>query len=253
MYSEKVLKKILADVHKGKLSEEKAFDRLKSLPYESLSCAKLDHHRSLRHAMPEVVFAPGKSFAQLVEIVAAFIKRDHPVLITRLEYEVYVKLRKKFPFLVYSDHGKIAHSKIIKRKKKNESTSTVAVITAGTSDIPVAEEASVTLEMMERRVARFYDVGVAGLHRLIDVLPELQKVDVVICIAGMEGALASVVAGLVNVPIVAVPTSVGYGASFQGLAPLLTMLNSCAPGVAVVNIDNGFGAACFAKMITETK
>ncbi|MBU1862897.1 MAG: nickel pincer cofactor biosynthesis protein LarB [Candidatus Omnitrophica bacterium] len=251
MYSEQSIKKILSNVQTKKLSLNGAFKKLKHLPYEDLSFARLDHHRHIRQGLPEVIYAPGKSIKQMVRIVASFKKKKGSIIITRLEEADYRKLKKKFSFLLYSTHGKIAYYKTGGKKDNNGSKNTIAVITAGTGDIPVAEEAAITLEAMNQQVSRIYDCGVAGLHRLFDALPLLHKAKAIICIAGMEGALASVIAGLVERPVIAVPTSVGYGASFSGIAPLLTMLNSCVPGVAVVNIDNGFGAACFALKITD--
>jgi NCAIR mutase (PurE)-related protein len=245
----------LEKVQKGTLTAAQAYKKLEHLPYENLRIARLDHHRSMRTNMPEVVFAQGKSLTQLRAIVPRLKCAGHSILITRLEKPVYTQLKKNFPFLSYSQEGKIAYWKPKQSKKKKggcshvRSQNPIAVITAGTSDIPVAEEASVTLEVMDCAVQRLYDCGVAGIHRLIDVLPALRRAQAIICVAGMEGALPSVVAGLVDRPVIAVPTSVGYGASFGGITPLLTMLNSCATGVAVMNIDNGFGAACFAYMI----
>jgi len=249
MYSEETLTRILSDLSAGSLSLKRALHKLKHLPYETIRFARLDHHRHLRTRLPEVVYAPGKTFSQLQKIIRAFKRGRHTILVTRLTEALFLKLKKTFPFLSYSVEGKIAYYKPKGESHGRRSAYTIAVLTAGTSDIPVAEEAAVTLEVMQRKVVRLYDCGVAGLHRLIDVIPQLQKVDCIICVAGMEGALASVVAGLVDRPVIAVPTSVGYGASFSGIAPLLTMLNSCAPGVVVVNIDNGFGAACFALML----
>jgi NCAIR mutase (PurE)-related protein len=257
MFSEERIKELLHQVETGKVSVEKAFQTLQHLPYENLEVARIDHHRSIRTDMPEVVFAPGKSVAHLVKIIPSLKKAKQSILITRLEKPIFKVLKKKFPFLSYSDESKIAfykeHQKRSPHAKRhaNESKNFIAVVTAGTSDIPIAEEASVTLEVMDAQVERFFDCGVAGLHRLLDVLPRLRRATAIICVAGMEGALASVLAGLVNKPVIAVPTSVGYGASFGGVAPLLTMLNSCATGVAVMNIDNGFGAACFAYMISK--
>jgi len=256
MYSPKIVIDILKKVQSGTLSIEKACKKLEHLPYENLQMARLDHHRSMRTNMPEVVFAPGKSVAQLRKIIPALKKAKQSLLITRLEESIYKRLKKSFPFLSYEREGKIAFYKYRENKKKKKSRShvryenTIAVITAGTSDISVAEEASITLEVMGRPVTRLYDCGVAGIHRLIDVLPQLRKAKAIICVAGMEGALPSVVGGLGDRPVIAVPTSVGYGTSFGGITPLLTMLNSCATGVAVMNIDNGFGAACFAYMIS---
>ena len=257
MYTQKNLKKIIRDTAEGKLAPQKAYEKLQHFLYEDLGFAKIDHHRGLRTCIPEMVFSPGKTIEQIVRIIRGLRKNGQPLVITRLEASQYTKIKKKLPFLLYSESGKIAYFSIEKNKKmkptgkgeKNGPKKFIAILTAGTSDIPVAEEASTTLAVMGMYVEKFYDCGVAGIHRLFDVIPRLRQAQAIICIAGMEGALASVVAGLVASPIIAVPTSVGYGASFDGLAPLLTMLNACVPGVSVVNIDNGFGAACCALRI----
>ena len=249
MYTKKTIAEILKKVSKRKLSPSSAFQKLRHLSYESLSFAQLDHHRPLRKNLPEVIYAPGKTLEQLKRIVRSLLKSSAPVLITRLEEKHFKKLRTEFPKLNYSGEARLAY--LNKRKKSGHGL--VAVVTAGTSDIPVAEEAAVTLEAIGKNVSRFYDCGVAGLHRLLDHAREIEKADVIICVAGMEGALPSVLAGLVPKPLIAVPTSVGYGASFRGMTPLLTMLNSCAQGIAVVNIDAGFSAACFASLILDQK
>lgn len=254
--TQKTIEKILREVATRKLSSRRAFQRLKNLPYESFSFAKIDHHRTLRKGFPEAVYAPGKSIPQLEKIINSVKKSGQNLIVTRLEKKVYQSLRKKYPALCYSGDARIAYWRQKRAKTnapfgKNGRLPFVAILTGGTSDLPVAEEAAVTLGLIGREVIRIYDCGVAGLHRLLDQLPKLEEVKAIICVAGMEGALASVVAGLTDRPVIAVPTSVGYGASFKGIAPLLTMLNSCAQGVAVVNIDNGFGAACFAASITS--
>jgi len=246
MYTQKAIEEILRKVSKRKLSPQKAFQKLRHLSYESLSFANLDHHRPLRKNLPEVIYAPGKTIVQLEKIAKAFTKNGSLLLITRLDGEKFNKLRKRFPKLAYSKEGCIAYST---NGKKQTLSGEVAIVTAGTSDIPIAEEARITLEAVGRKVKKFYDLGVAGLHRLLDHMRGIEQADVIICIAGMEGALPSVLAGLVSKPVIAVPTSVGYGSSFKGIAPLLTMLNSCAQGVAVVNIDSGFSAACLAHLI----
>lgn len=274
------IEKILKKVETRKLSSRKAFEKLKNLPYETFPFARLDHHRALRKGFPEAVFAPGKSLPQLEKIIRSIQRSGQPLIVTRLEKKSFASLKRKLPKLRYSSEGRIGywkncaacHSEAAVRLAKNlefgvlrpaplrgaglRMTATrpkVAVLTAGTSDLPVAEEAAVTLELVDLEPIRIYDCGVAGLHRLLDQVPKLQQVQAVICVAGMEGALASVVSGLIDKPVIAVPTSVGYGASFKGIAPLLTMLNSCAPGVAVVNIDNGFGAACFAASLLRSR
>lgn len=246
MYTQRVVEDILRKVSKGKISYQKAFQKLRHLSYESLGFANLDHHRVLRKNLPEVIYAPGKTIGQLKTMTKAFLRNGAPLLVTRLDPETFHQLKKQFPKLSYSREARAAY---VNGRGKPVVCGTVAIVTAGTSDIPVAEEARLTLEVLGTTVKCFYDLGVAGLHRLLDHLPQIEKADVIICIAGMEGALASVLTGLVSKPVVAVPTSVGYGASFKGVAALLTMLNSCAQGVALVNIDSGFGAACFAHLI----
>jgi len=261
MLTKLAVQKILRQVENRRLSSRRAFEKLKNLPYETFSFARVDHHRAFRKGFPEAVYAPGKTIQQLEKIIVSIKKSGQALIATRLEEKMFEALRKKFPSLRYSKEGKIAYfrQKFVgapfmapngHQKGAINRAPTVAVLTGGTSDLPVAEEAALTLELIGQKVIRIYDCGVAGLHRLLDQLPRLQRAKTIICVAGMEGALASVVAGLVDKPVIAVPTSVGYGASFEGLAPLLTMLNSCAQGVAVVNIDNGFGAACFAASIT---
>ena len=247
MYTKQAIQKILDRVSKSKISPQKAYDKLKHLSYESLGFAKIDHHRPVRKNLPEVVYAPGKTSNQLNLIVRALTTKGQTVLVTRLDEKKFKQLKKTHPKLSYSKAGQIAYS----NHRQKSGVGKVAIITAGTSDIPVAEEARITLEAVGRRASTFYDLGVAGLHRLLDQLPEIESSDAVICIAGMEGALPSVLAGLISRPIIAVPTSVGYGANFKGLAPLLTMLNTCAQGVAVVNVDSGFNAACFAHLILQ--
>jgi len=223
---------------------------LRNLPYETFSFARVDHHRGLRKGFPEAVYAPGKTLGQLEKIISSMRKAGQTLIVTRLESEIYETLRKKSPRLRYSKEARIGYFRPKQPFLKNGRILSIAVLTGGTSDLAVAEEAALTLELIGRQALRIYDCGVAGLHRLLDQLPKLKEVRAIVCVAGMEGALASVVAGLTDKPVIAVPTSVGYGASFKGIAPLLTMLNSCAPGVAVVNIDNGFGAACFAAALT---
>ena len=250
MYSEKVLRNTLRDLWKHKITEDRAFSKLKNLPYEVLDFARIDHHRHFRKGFPEVVYSPGKTFAQIVGIVRSLQKSGQSVLVTRLDQPLYKKLKKHFPSLHYSKEGRIAYArKKVSKKAGKFSEKPIAVLTAGTSDIPVAEEAAVTLEVIGRPVERIYDCGIAALHRLFDKLKNLNEAKAIICVAGMEGALPNVVAGLVDKPVIAVPTSVGYGASFKGLSALLTMMNSCTQGIAVVNVDNGFGAACFASML----
>lgn len=249
MYTRKAVEHILKQVSERTITPEQAAQKLRHLAYESLAFAQVDHHRPLRKSLPEVVYAPGKTSDQLVRIAEALKKKGAAVLITRLDEKGFRALKKWIPQLSYSKEARIAY---FKDSSKTMGGSSIAVVTAGTSDVSVAEEAAVTLEVIGRQVERFYDLGIAGLHRLLDHVHEIEKADVIICIAGMEGALPSVLAGLVSKPVIAVPTSIGYGANFEGIAPLLTMLNSCAQGVAVVNIDSGFNAACFAHLLLRT-
>lgn len=217
------------------------------LPYEDIGFAKIDHHRALRDSLPEVILAQGKSPEQTAEIARRLAERSDRVLVTRASGEHFEAVRAVLPDAVYQE---IARTITLDRRPEAKQPG-VSVLCAGTADLPVAEEAAVTAELMGSEVARLYDVGVAGLHRLLDHLPALRDARALVVVAGMEGALPSVVAGLVAVPVIAVPTSIGYGASFGGIAPLLAMLNSCAAGVSVVNIDNGFGAGYLAAVINR--
>ena len=240
--------RILRRVRRGSLSVEEAVDRLRDLPYEDLGYAKIDHHRSLRQGFPEVILGRGKSPEQVEGVVRRMLPRGHNILVTRGDavlFERIRKLDKRTEFHPLS--GAIA----IRLDRRIQGKGTVLVVSAGTTDIPAAEEALVTAEAMGNHVQALFDVGVAGIHRLLGESRQLRRACVLIVAAGMEGALPSVVGGLVAVPVIAVPTSVGYGASFQGLAALLGMLNSCAPNVAVVNIDNGFGAGYLASVINR--
>ena len=242
------ISKMLQQVRRGKLSVEDALDRLRNLPYEDLGYAKIDHHRSLRQGFPEVVFARGKNPAHVEGIVRHMLRNRHNILVTRGDAGLFERLRKLDASAVYYElSGAIA----IRRDRKVRGKGKIAVVSAGTSDIPVAEEALVTAEVMGNRVEALYDVGVAGIHRLLGESRHLREARVIIVAAGMEGALASVVGGMVGVPVIAVPTSIGYGASFRGLAALLGMLNSCSPNVCVVNIDNGFGAGYLASVMNR--
>jgi len=242
------IKKMLREVRAGKLKVEYAMGRLRTMPYEDIGSAKIDHHRSLRQGFPEVVFARGKSPEQVEGIVARMLANKHNILVTRADegmYERVAKLDKKAEFHALS--GAIS----IRRDRKIRGKGKIAVVCAGTSDIPVAEEAVVTAETMGNRVQPLFDVGVAGIHRLLSKSRHLREARVIVCVAGMEGALPSVVAGLVSAPVIAVPSSIGYGASFKGLAALLGMLNSCSPNVCVVNIDNGFGGGYLASVMNR--
>lgn len=241
------LTNILNQVANKNLSVEEALEGLKKLPYEDIGYANIDQHRNLRTGQAEVIFGQGKTPEQIAGIVEHMMHENARILVTRADKEDYGKVLKIAPKAKYD---KLARIIMIGEKPKPVATKgPIAVVTAGTSDIPVAEEAALTAEYFGNEVDRIYDVGVAGIHRLFGKIDRIQKADVIIVIAGMEGALASVVGGLVNVPVIAVPTSVGYGASFGGLAALLSMLNSCANGIGVVNIDNGYGAACLASKI----
>lgn len=242
------LEEILEKVSSGEMSPEEAFLKLKEYPYQDLGFAKVDHHREARRGFPEIIYGQGKTPEQVTRIAREIVKRKHNLLATRIEPVVYRKLKRAIPKCLYNPLGKIAY---LNQKPASAGKGAIAIITAGTSDIPVAEEAAVTCEMMGNPVDRIYDVGVAGLHRLFGEMEKIRKARIIIAVAGMEGALPSVLAGLVNVPIIAVPTSVGYGASLQGIAALLAMLNSCPGGVAVVNIDNGFGAGHLASLINH--
>ena len=241
------LKKLLSDLSKNKLSPSDAMKQLQNLPYENIDFAKIDHHRELRNGSPEVIFSPGKSTQQIKKIIQKLRKANSNILATKLSADTYKKLKTSLPKSAeYNEQSQIL---AIRNKNPVKNKGLITIITAGTSDIPIAEEASATAQLMGSKVETIFDVGVAGLHRLLDNLEQIRKARVLIVVAGMEGALASVVGGLVNQPIIAVPTSIGYGSSFGGISALLTMLNSCATGIAVVNIDNGFGAACMAHRI----
>ena len=244
------LKKIFEQVKAGNITVEDAVDKLRHMPFEDLGFAHINHHRQLRRGFPEVIYCPGKTNEQIVKIFSNLAEKGNNVLATRAEENVFKALAetKKFPKARYE---KLAKAIVLKQKKIKPSKNTLPIVTAGTADLPVAEEAKVTAEIMGQRTELICDVGVAGLHRLLGHLKKLQNANVIIVVAGMEGALASVVAGLVSCPVIAVPTSVGYGASFEGLSALLTMLNSCAAGVTVVNIDNGFSSAVTASLINK--
>jgi NCAIR mutase (PurE)-related protein len=242
------LLELLAEVERGSVTAEKAAARLRTLPFEDLGHARVDHHRSLRTGLPEVIFAAGKTADQTVAIFASLAADGVDVLATRVGEETAQAVLARFP---EAKHSAPARTIALRQSSESVQRGHVAVVCAGTSDIPVAEEAAVTAETFGARVSRFYDVGVAGLHRLLAVRNEVGAAQVVIVCAGMEGALPSVVGGLVGVPVIAVPTSVGYGASFGGATALLGMLNSCSPNVTVVNIDNGFGAAYTAVLIAR--
>jgi hypothetical protein len=243
------LRLILEELSQGRTSVAQTLDQLKLYPYESIdSFANLDYHRALRTGFPEVIYAEGKTPDQVAQIFRRLADHSPQVLVTRLSPEMYAQIQDQLPGAVYHAAGRVL---TLDRQPDRPRLDGITVVTAGTADIPVAEEAAITAELMGNRVCRIFDVGVAGLHRLLDRLPDLQAARVLVVVAGMEGALPSVVGGLTAAPVIAVPTSIGYGASFGGVAALLAMLNSCASGIAVVNIDNGFGAGTLAAKINR--
>jgi NCAIR mutase (PurE)-related protein len=249
-----ILRELLESVRRGDVAVDEALIKLRDLPYEDIGFAKLDHHRALRNGWPEVIFCPGKAPDHLMSIAQKLIQRNRKALATRADSKTAELLLAHFPGAIYHELARIVVLPGIAPSSESSmvrSEGTVLVVSAGTADVPVAEEAYVTASELGSKVERLYDVGVAGLHRLLDKREMLFSANVLIVVAGMEGALASVVGGLVSRPVIAVPTSVGYGASFGGLAALLAMLNSCAAGVSVMNIDNGFGAGYFAHMINQ--
>jgi NCAIR mutase (PurE)-related protein len=242
------LRRHLEGLKNGEESVDSVLQILRDFPYQDLDFAKIDHHRPLRTGFPEVVLGRGKTAEQVSRIVVSLAGRGHPVLVTRTDAQAYDAVAQRTPAAIFNA---LARAIIVPGPDSIALREGVLVLTAGTADLPVAEEAAITAELMGSRVARINDVGVAGLHRLLDALPVIRQARVIVVVAGMEAAVTSVVAGLVSIPVIAVPTSVGYGASFEGLAALLGMLNSCAPGVAVVNIDNGFGAGYLAAQINQ--
>lgn len=241
------MRDVLEALARGELSTDEVLERLRHLPYEGIGFAALDHHRALRQGFPEVVLGEGKSAEQVVAIAERLAAQSDRLLVTRVNLETYRALKERLPDARYHSEARA----ITLEGTRAPRLPGVAVLCAGTSDVGVAEEAAVTADLMGSASERFYDVGVAGLHRLLDKLEPLRSAKALVVVAGMEGALPSVVSGLVAAPVIAVPTSVGYGASFGGLAPLLAMLNACAAGVAVVNIDNGFGAGYLAAVINR--
>jgi len=244
----KEVEKLLKDVKQGETTIEEAMEVLKNFPYTDLGFARIDHHREMRTGYPEIIYCAGKSIEQVREIFMVMAEKENNVIGTRANIEMYEAVRGILSAAVYYPIARIIS---LQKKKPVVPESRIAIITAGTSDMPVAEEAAITAELLGNNVLRIYDAGVAGIHRLVDKLPEIRKCRVIIVIAGMEGALASVVGGLVDKPVIAVPTSVGYGANFGGISALLAMLTSCSTGVTVVNIDNGFGAGFAASMINK--
>lgn len=246
----KDLKRLLERVKKGELSIERAIKNLKTFPFEDIGFATLDHHRSLRKGFPEVIWGEGKTASQIAIIIKKMLNKNHPILATRVDVRKAASIKKSIPKITYHPVSRTLTLTMDKIPKTGKGT--ILVVTAGTSDIPVAEEALITATMMGNKVDQLYDVGVAGIHRLVGKKEKLTSASVLIVVAGMEGALPSVIGGLVDKPVIAVPTSTGYGTGLGGIAALLSMLNSCASGVAVVNIDNGFGAGYIASLINKT-
>jgi pyridinium-3,5-biscarboxylic acid mononucleotide synthase len=246
------LRTLLAEVRDGSLSVDAAQNRLttalRDAPFENLGFARIDHHRAIRQGAPEVIFGQGKTPSQIADIAARIVAKGHNLLVTRASREAAESVQAKTPGAFFHD---TARTIVLQQVEPTRGVGRILIACAGTADLPVAEEAAVSAESFGNDVDRLFDVGVAGLHRLLDARPQLDAARVLIVVAGMEGALPSVIGGLVRSPVIAVPTSVGYGASFGGLAALLAMLNSCASGIGVVNIDNGFGAAVLASRITH--
>jgi NCAIR mutase (PurE)-related protein len=244
------IKQLLEDTRSGRVSIDEATEQLATLPYEDLTYARVDHHRALRHGFPEVILGQGKTVEQISGIAERILARHSNLLVSRTTEEIFDQIRRLAPEAEFHREARMIS---VLRDRTERGEGVIAVISAGTSDIPIAEEAAVTATAMGNRVARVFDVGVAGIHRLFGARDEFEAARVIIVVAGMEGALPSVVGGLVSVPVIAVPTSIGYGASFDGLAALLGMLNSCASNVTVVNIDNGFGAGYVASLINRKR
>jgi len=241
------LRKLLEEVKAGKTGIDDALRALKSFPYHDLGYAKIDTHRDLRRGFPEVILCKGKSIEQIENIAASLSEADF-IMATKADKKAFKAIKKARKDAVYYERAKIV---LAGEKRRKKSDKTILVVTAGTSDVPIAEEAAITAEIMGNAVDRVYDIGVAGVHRLFGSREKLFNANVIVVVAGMEGALASIIGGMVDCPVIAVPTSVGYGSSFEGLAALLSMLNCCAPGVVTVNIDNGFGAGYFASFINQ--
>jgi hypothetical protein len=242
------IKHLLEETRAGRVSIDEAAEKLRALPFEDLGFARVDHHREIRCGFSEVIFCPGKTTDQILAIAEKRLESGGNLLATRADPSVAAALKEKFP---QGEHNELGRTFTVRQQEPVWSTGAIGIVCAGTGDIPVAEEARATAEIMDQRTKTIYDVGVAGLHRLLAHTPELQQVNVVVVAAGMDGALPSVVGGLVSVPVIATPTSIGYGASFSGVAALLTMLNSCSSAVSVVNIDNGFGAGYIASQINR--
>ncbi len=244
-----LLKRILLDFKEGKTSLDECIEKLKDLPFEDIKYACIDHHRSIRKGIPEVIFGLQKDPEEIISIMESMIQKEENVLVTKLSEDKATVIKKRFPDSNYYKKAKLLT--LIKRPIERKGKGKILIISAGTSDIPIAEEAYISAKFLGNDVEKIYDVGVAGIHRVFAYMDKIKQARVIIVIAGMEGALPSVISGLVEKPVIAVPTSVGYGTSFSGIAPLLSMLNSCSPGVLVVNIDNGFGAAYAATLINR--
>jgi NCAIR mutase (PurE)-related protein len=242
------MEKLLKDFKTGKISLSEILEKIKVKPYEDLGFAKIDTHRTVRKGYPETLFCKGKTIPQITQIIGKMNEYEVNILATKSNKKIFNSIKKTIPDAEYNE---IAKTIIIKKEKAKKKKGKILIITAGTSDIPIAEEAGVTAEIMGNSVEKVYDVGVAGIHRLFDIKEKIFQAKIIIVIAGMDGALASIVGGLSSRPVIAVPTSIGYGASFNGIAALLTMLNTCAEGVVVVNIDNGFGAGYFASLLNR--
>ena len=242
------IRQILEAVHQGKQDVDSAFQQLKELPFTEMGFAKLDNHRQLRTGYPEVIFCMGKTVEQSEGIIQMMYQRGSNILATRVQEALWQRIQQQFP---EAEYNPAARTIAIRRNTVPISSTYISVVSAGTADIPVAEETAVTAELFGNKVERIYDVGVAGIHRLYSRIDLIRGGRVIVAVAGMEGALPSVIGGLVDKPVIAVPTSIGYGANFNGLSALLTMLNSCAAGISVVNIDNGFGAGYLASLINQ--
>lgn len=246
--NEEKVRSLISSIRAGSISEEDALSVLKNLPYEDIDFACIDHHRPIRTGHPEVIYSEGKTSLQVREIAVRLSANNRVILATRATEELYMFLKPSFSHIEYNSHGRII---IIGKIPEPVTDRKILVITGGTTDIPVAEEAAITAEAMGSPVDRLFDVGIAGVHRILGNIDLLRKANVIVAVAGMEGALPSLAAGLVSRPVIAVPTSIGYGANFKGVSALLTMINSCAPGVSTVNIDNGFGAGYLAALINR--
>ena len=249
MMDQEVVRELLVRLSKGEITVDESIEKLKTLPFEDLGFACIDHHRSLRRGLSEVVFGEGKEVSEILAIMENMLNHEENILITRLAPEKAKEICSKFSLSTYHERARVLT--LIRHPKKTSGKGTILVMSAGTSDIPVAEEAAITARFMGNEVDTIYDVGVAGLHRILAYRERVTKATVIVVVAGMEGALPSVVSGLVDKPVIAVPTSVGYGANFYGISALLGMLNSCTAGVTVVNIDNGFGAGYAASIINR--